>query len=248
MQIIEFGTQYREILMLLHGGGLSWWNYRTQAELLADRYHVVLPVLDGHAGADAPFAGIAENADRIIEYIATAYGGSVLLLGGLSLGAQIVLEILSKRPDVCKYAVVESACTIASPVTGALIEPAFSAVYPLIGKKWFAGMQMRALCIREDLFDDYCRDSSAIRKDDMIAFLRANTAYDPKPDLKNCLAKSRIIVGAKERRKMRRSARLLHDLLPNSVLEVKTGLYHGEYSINRPERYVRELLAAITPD
>ena len=29
--------------MLLHGGGLSWWNYRAEAELLGDRCHVVLP-------------------------------------------------------------------------------------------------------------------------------------------------------------------------------------------------------------
>ena len=36
--------------VLLHGGGLSWWNYRAVADLLAaNGYRVVLPVLDGHA-------------------------------------------------------------------------------------------------------------------------------------------------------------------------------------------------------
>ena len=52
MNIIEYGKQNSDIIMLLHGGGLSWWNYRAEAELLGDRYHVVLPFLDGHAESD----------------------------------------------------------------------------------------------------------------------------------------------------------------------------------------------------
>ena len=27
--------------MMLHGGGLSWWNYRKEAELLCDEYHII---------------------------------------------------------------------------------------------------------------------------------------------------------------------------------------------------------------
>ena len=52
--MIEFGQQNPDVIMLLHGGGLSWWNYREVAKRLAERYHVVLPVLDGHADSDAP--------------------------------------------------------------------------------------------------------------------------------------------------------------------------------------------------
>ena len=55
MNLIEYGKQNSDVIMLLHGGGLSWWNYRAEAELLADRYHVVLPILDGHAESGADF-------------------------------------------------------------------------------------------------------------------------------------------------------------------------------------------------
>ena len=34
MQYIEFGKQNEEVIILLHGGGLSWWNYQEVAELL----------------------------------------------------------------------------------------------------------------------------------------------------------------------------------------------------------------------
>ena len=52
MRYVEYGNQNTETVILLHGGGLSWWNYRDAAQLLSDRFHVVLPILDGHAGSD----------------------------------------------------------------------------------------------------------------------------------------------------------------------------------------------------
>ena len=44
-----------------------------------------------------------------------------------------------------------------------------------------------------------------------------------------------------------RPARLLKKILPNSTLEIKDGLYHGEYSINKPELYAEELLDMLAP-
>ena len=109
MQFREYGEDRSRIVMLLHGGGLSWWNYREAASLLASDYHVILPILDGHADSEDDFGGIEENADRIISFIDREYGGSVLLIGGLSLGGQILTEMLSRRGDICRFAVIESA-------------------------------------------------------------------------------------------------------------------------------------------
>ena len=47
-------------------------------------------------------AGIEDNAAEIISFSDHELRGSVLLLGGLSLGAQIVLEILSQKRDICR--------------------------------------------------------------------------------------------------------------------------------------------------
>ena len=49
MNVLEYGKENQQTIMLLHGGGLSWWNYSEAAELLKDRYHVILPILDCHA-------------------------------------------------------------------------------------------------------------------------------------------------------------------------------------------------------
>ena len=241
MKIREYGMEHKDAILLLHGGGLSWWNYREAAKLLQGEYHVILPILDGHAGSDRPFTTIEENASEIISFIDEHLNGSALLIGGLSLGAQILMEMLSQRRDICSYALVESASVIPSKLTNTLITPAFGSSYGLVRNRSFAELQFRSLHIKEDLFEDYYRDTCQITKSDMIAFLKANTSYEPKQALQRSQVKTRIVVGGKERKTILKSARLLNEILLGSVLEIKDGLYHGEYSLNYPEQYVAEL-------
>ena len=239
--MIEFGQQNPNVIMLLHGGGLSWWNYREAAQKLAEQYHVVLPVLVGHADSDTPFTTIEDNANRLISYIDTHFGGQVLALGGLSLGGQIAVEMLSQRKDICRYALLESVLVKPMKLTHALIEPTFGMSYGLIKQKWFAKLQADFLGIPKALFDDYYRDTCAISKADMIAFLKANSIYTIKSGLSETKAKVKIAAGAKEQKNMRDSAVLLNQAIPGSSMEILPELRHGDLSLNKPERYVKIL-------
>ena len=241
MNVIEYGKQEKDTVLLLHGGGLSWWNYREVAELLAERYHVVLPVLDGHADSDAPFTSIEDNAARLISYIDAHFGGQVLAIGGLSLGGQIAVEMLSQRKDICRYALLESVLVKPSKLTAAMIGPAFGMSYGLIRQKWFAKLQADYLGIPKMLFDDYYRDTCAISKADMIAFLKANSLYTIKPELSETTAKTKIVAGAKEQKSIRDSSKLLREASPGCWMEILPGLRHGDLSLNEPDRYVRML-------
>ena len=241
MTVIEFGKQHHDTMVLLHGGGLSWWNYREVAKRLAERYHVVLPVLDGHAGSDAPFTSIEDNAARLISYIDAHFGGQVLAIGGLSLGGQIAVEMLSQRKDICRYAFLESTLVKPSKLTAAMIAPTFGMSYGLIKQEWFAKLQAAYLGIPTPLFDDYFRATCAIGKADMIAFLKANSLYTIQPGLADTTAKVMIVAGAKEQKSIRDSAKLLREAIPGSCMEILPGLRHGDLSINHPYRYVRML-------
>jgi len=241
MRIQEFGQQHKDVILLLHGGGLSWWNYREEAKLLAEQYHVLLPTLDGHAGSDAPFASIEENAARLISYIDTHFGGQILAIGGLSLGGQIAVEILSQRKDICRYALLESALVKPMKLTAALIGPTFGMSYGLIKQKWFAKMQADYLGIPKDLFNDYYRDTCKLGKADMIAFLKANSMYTIKPSLSETEAKVKIVAGSREQKSIQESAKLLHKAISGSQMEILSGLRHGDLSINHPQSYARML-------
>ena len=239
--MIEFGQRNTDVVMLLHGGGLSWWNYREVAQLLAAQYHVVLPVLDGHADSTAPFTTIEENAARLISYIDTHFGGQVLAIGGLSLGGQVAVEMLSQQGNICQYALIESALVKPMKLTSALIGPTFGMSYGLIKQKWFAKLQADYLGIPEALFDDYFRDTCKISKADMIAFLKANSLYTIKLRLSETSAKVKIVAGAKEQKNIRDSAKMLNQTIPGSNMEILPGLRHGDLSINYPQRYTRML-------
>ena len=240
MIVKEYGKSNKDIIMLLHGGGLSWWNYEEVSEILKSNYHVILPILDGHSGSDRDFTSIESNANEIIEYIDNNYNGNVKLIGGLSLGAQILLDILSKRDNICEYAIIESALVFPMKMTNRLIESSINMSYGLINKKWFSKLQFKSLKIKEELFDKYYIDSSNITKDNMISFLKANSNYHLK-NIKTNKSKSIVIVGSKERPIMIKSAKRIHDELINSELEILSGYYHGDLSINHPNEYAEKV-------
>ena len=205
-----------------------------------------LPILDGHAGCDKQFTTIENNALDIIEFVNSKLGGSVLMMGGLSLGGQILLETLSQRKDICKYAIVESVLVIPSKFTYSMIKPAFGSCYGLIKYKWFSKLQFKSLRIKSNLFDEYYKDTCAIRKSDMIAFLQENSVYSLKDGIGECEATVQIYVG--EKRKAINEKNLLKSFMKNCrivFIQVLPNMYHGEFSINHADDYVRKLLEIV---
>ena len=246
MKVIEYGKENEKVILLLHGGGLSWWNYKEVAGYLKNDYHVVIPILDGHADSDRDFTSIEDNAKEIIAYIDEHCGGSVALIGGLSLGGQIMVEILSERADICQAALIESALIHSMKMTHQMVKTAMDMSYGLIKQEWFAKLQFASLKMKPELYAEYYRDTCKISKENMTAFLKANSAYEVKDTLGGTMAKVHICVGQREQGIMVRSARKLHELIPGSTLEILPKLYHGEYSINHAKEYadkVRELVA-----
>lgn len=120
------------------------------------------------------------------------------MIGGLSLGGQILVEMLSQRKNICRYAIVESASVIPSKLTYSLIRPTFGTCYGLIKQKWFSKLQFRSLRIKPELFDDYYQDTCGITKQNMIAFLQESSMYFMKKTLGECTAKVHLFVGERK--------------------------------------------------
>ena len=241
LQYKVYGKQNQDVIVLLHGGGLSWWNYREISELLQNDLQIIIPILDGHTGSDKDFTSIKDNADEIISFIDRNFGGSVLLIGGLSLGGQILVEMLSQRKNICRYAIVESASVIPSKLTYSLIRPTFGTCYGLIKQKWFSKLQFCSLRIKPELFDDYYQDTCGITKQNMIAFLQESSMYSMKETLGECTAKVHLFVGERENKRILFSAKKIREAIKNCDIHILPSMYHGEFSINQADRYAKEL-------
>ena len=245
MEYVEYGTEQKNIIIFLHGGGLAPWSVREEANRLKDNYHVIIPVLDGHSGSDRDFTTIESNADEVISFIDEKCSGSVFMICGLSLGGQILVDILSKRKAICRFAIIESALVLPMRTTHALIKQTISLCYPLVKKRWFAKLQFQSLHIEKDYLDDYYRDSAAITKENMISILRENSDYQLKDDIGECQAKTLILVGSRESNIMKKSAEILHKKMPDSSLEILPGYYHGDLSMNHAESYIQKIFSLI---
>lgn len=234
----EYGCSNNKKAMLLHGGGLSRWGYEAVAKILSDKYHIVLPVLDGHGDSKREFISIEDNATDIIKFIDENFDGYIDILGGLSLGGQIAVEILSQRKDICNYAFIESALVIPSKITNMLVSPMIKSSYWLIDKPWFARLQFDYLKMPPELFDRYYEDSCKITEKNMISFLKANSSYSIKPALKDTAAQVVVLAGEKEQGSIKKSAQLINNTIAGSSMEIIDGMYHGQLSMNYPKKYI----------
>lgn len=209
--------------------------------MLEDEFHIVIPILDGHSDSDTNFISIENNASEIINFINENYNGKVKLIGGLLLGGQVLLEILSRNPNICEYAVIESALVIPMKFTYKMIGPIFNLTYGLTKKSWFSKLQFKNLKIKNSLYDLYYEDTCKISKNNLIAFMKSNSSYELKDTLSRTRAKVLILVGSKERSIMKKSAVKIAELIPNSELEILQGYYHGDISINHADDYVERV-------
>lgn len=239
MKIIEYGINHPDTLILLHGGGLSWWNYREEALLLQDSFHIVIPILDGHAGSDREFTTIQDNAEELIQVIDSSFNGSVQMIAGLSLGAQILTEVLSRRKDICRHALIESACVIPSPTESRLIPASVRASYGLIQKDWFSKLQFSSLKIQDSLYEDYRRDSRGISLNSLIRILQASTDYSLPDAFADTQADLILVAGEKENSRMHQSVNCMHEAVLNSQVMILKGYTHGSFSLNHPDEYAQ---------
>jgi pimeloyl-ACP methyl ester carboxylesterase len=240
MKFRDFGSPDNPSVVLLHGGGLSWWALTPVINGLKDHYHVVAPIIDGHGeDGETTFVSIADSAQKLIRYIDDHCGGHVHALGGLSIGAQIVIEVLSCRKDITTYAILESALVFPMRGITALTVPTYYLFYGLVKKRWFARMQAKYFFIPESMFEQYYQDSLKISRQSLINITISNGNYTLKKDIWDGQATTLIIVGSKELGIMKKSAETLYRVVPNSTLHIAKNMGHGEISLNYPLHYLK---------
>jgi len=239
MKYKEFGDIEKPTIVLLHGGGLSWWSLKKLIEDLQTEYHIVTPIIDGHGeNGETTFISVKDSASKLIWYIDNFCNGKVFALGGLSLGAQIVAEIISMRADIAEYAIIESALVYPIKGTTALTVPTFKLFYGLLRKKWFSKVQAKTLFVPNNMFEQYFKDSLNISKQSLINITLSNGNYSLKNSISDFNGKVLIIVGEKEIGIMQKSAKTLHNVLSDSQLYIAKKMRHGEISLVNSNEYL----------
>ncbi len=237
----EFGQKDKPVIVLIHGGGLSDWMWRAEIDALKNEYTIITPIIDGHGeDFEAAFTSIQGCAENIIAYIKDNLNGKVRAICGLSLGAQITVEILSRASDITEKAVIESAVVIPSKAAQKLAKSMLDISFPLVQKLWFAKLQAKQLNIPGNMFESYFEDTKKMTKQSLLNMLLENAKYTLPEGFKNTAAKAAVIVGRKEYNVMKQSGEIIHKSAENSTFTEIDNCGHG-VSILFPEKYLEIL-------
>lgn len=227
MKIKRYGNERGPLLVFLHGGGVGSWMWKKQIDYFKE-YDVVTVDLPEHGENRhiKPFS-IKSSAHEISSSIKKLANNKKVNVVGFSLGAQVLVEMLSKGIARIDYAIIISALVTPSKLIKWMIKPSVLMSSPLMKSRLFARIQARALFIGETMFDAYFQETKLMEAASLIRILEENMSYTLPEGYHQSRANILVVVGEKERRMMRQSAKQLIEIHPNSEGLIVKEIAHG---------------------
>lgn len=239
MRFKQYPNKNKPVFLYIHGECLSAFSFKEEVKELKKDFTVVLPILDGH-GEDhlSSFTSIDKISDEILAYLDEHYHGHIQVLSGFSLGGQIAVHMLSKRPNLCDYAMIESAMMMPVKLRN---WSAYASVYTnsLAKQKWFNKFMYYTIFNDDIAVDDYYQNYKMMRKENIKPILDATYAYRMDEAIRHTTCKMAILVGQREKKILKRSANMLHEQVENSEIFMLMNYTHGDFSLGNPREYIR---------
>lgn len=223
----EYGDHSAPLMLFLHGGGVSGWMWNKQIAYFS-HYHCIVPDLPEHGLKRhiVPFS-IGGSAEEIIRLIEEKAKEKPVIVIGFSLGSQVLIQLLSMRPDLVDFAVINSALVRPLRSMKMWIRPMVKWSAPLARYRWFAKQQAKTLYVSDDEFETYFAESRHMKPDALVRVMEENLMFNIPPDFAKATGKLLVTVGEKEKSMMKKSASDLVGANANSVGVILPGIGHG---------------------
>lgn len=247
MKFHKFGDKNLPPILLIHGGGSSWWNYLRQARLLSHNYHVILPTLNGHGEEyQLDYVSTEDSALEILDYIKENCGGKLFALGGVSLGGQIAMEILSLDSDIAEKAIIDGSLCIPQPRLARFSILLVSLFGKLMFSKSSCKLQLSImnkcyprLAYPDELKNYFMEDMARTPIKTLVTIYKTYMGhYKLKDKISASKAQVLYIYGEKELNCVKESARLFQQLYPDTILYEAKGYNHGYLSAYLPQEWI----------
>ena len=258
MNFHEFGDPRSPAVMLVHGAGNAWWSFLRQARALEGRFRVILPTLDGHAEeCGEEYVSTEDEAGKLLEYVDARCDGGLFLLGGVSLGGQIVMEMLGQRPDVARHAIVDGALCIPQPAMARVCSAWAALFWPLMFGRAASRLQMWALRtffpsemrFPPELERRYVEDVPRLSRSALRAVYRTYMGlYRLKDAIEASGADIEFWYGEREMRCVKESASLLASKAPRCRVREAKGCGHGTLAVYRPDEWLSFASGMLDPE
>lgn len=201
----EYGNKDASLIVFLHGGGVSGWMWDQQIKHLTN-YHCVNIDLPGQGhNKHINLFSIEQSADTINELISKLADGKTVKVIGFSLGAQVLIQMLSNDSHLIDYAIINSALVRPSKFGAKLIDPLIRLTFPLIKNRTFSKLQAKTLYINEKYFENYYNETYQMKRETLVSILKENMLFKIPSGFSKSKAKILVTVGEKEKGVMKKS-------------------------------------------
>ena len=248
MTFHEFGDRMLPHVILIHGGGNAWWNYLRQARVLAQHYHVILPTLDGHGEEyRTPYVSTERTADQLMDYIQQHCGGHLFALCGVSLGGQIVVELLARKPELTEKAIIDGSLCYPRPMMARFCIASVWLFGWLLFSKGARRLQLKLMpkllpkemVYPREIQEYYLQDIPRTPRKTLYTMYRTYMAqYQLKESVGSSHAQVMYWYGEKEMKCVKNSASMFQQLLPSCRVYEAKGCGHGYLSAYLPEKWL----------
>ncbi|MGN8646273.1 alpha/beta fold hydrolase [Gracilibacillus sp. HCP3S3_G5_1] len=209
----EYGDKYAPLMVFLHGGGVSSWMWEKQIRYFTNYHCVTIDLPEQGKSKNTEKFTILLSAEKVNELIAKKANGKKIIVVGFSLGAQVIIQMLSLNPNLVDYAIINSALVRPNSVVRKMIGPSIKLSFPLVKNKSFSKLQAKSLYIEEEYFETYYNESTQMKANTLIRILEENMSFDIPNHFDKAEGKILVTVGENEKEVMKKSA---SDLVANN--------------------------------
>lgn len=229
----NYGDSEKPVLCLLPGAGLGVWAYKQIIPLVTKNFYTIIPDVLSN------FKTIDDAIYQLYELISIKFNRKIKILAGLSLGSQTALALVAKYPAICDDLLLES-CAVFPQSISKLIKPFTKLSYPLTRFNWFNKLQAMTLHLPSEMYQPYDQEVKNMSEQTLVNMLSANTAFDIQRFIP-IKFKGKVIIayGTKEEKLIIKSSNYLSKKFANSKLIPLKNYYHGELTLNHPDRFLQ---------
>ncbi|MEP7357215.1 MAG: alpha/beta hydrolase [Anaerolineales bacterium] len=229
LHITESGPATAPTIVFLHGGGVGGWSWRPQVAAFQADYHCLVPDLPGHGQSELsgpdPFA-ITDAARQVARLIhERAHDGRAHLVG-LSLGAQVGVAVMAVAARLVDRAILSGASVVPLPGSD-LIEPMLWLYAPFKNLPALIRANQRSLGVPPEYAAEFAADTRRTSISTLAQIMRASLRFEVPPGLTRLKNPTLVLVGEKEPRSQRRSARRLAASMAGASAYLVRGMIHN---------------------
>lgn len=244
----ETHPENRESILFIHGYNMAGWMWEEQLKAFRD-YHCLVPDLPEHSKSSevGPFT-IKAAAEMITDIIESKARNGKAHLVGMSLGAQVILQILSTSPEVADHSLISG--TLVNAITPSagfqkLLDYLLKVYIPVKNDNLSIGSYIRSYGIPSNLIRKFKESTYVISEDSSEKIIRENLLFEIPEGIEKVKTPVLVMNGEKDYRIIKKSSDELLKIIPNSkgAIAMKAGHI---WNIEKPEFFNDVLRAWIT--